>query len=390
MTLVSALHRQFTWSTNFVSMTTHLLPHPQLYAIPAVRMEGHVLPPTTVPAPQGGLETHAHKVGSCDSVRVWGVHRTGYFLLSAVVCSPPCQNGGSCVSPHHCVCTHGWTGTGCNRRKFNKLSKCTGDTDLYCCASVFSYVWFAEVCASGAQPSCPPAGLRHGPPTCGVCRQISEHSYCEDLVQVVANLSGLEPFTSLGIDSAFFEPQGFLHVLAFVETRDGLLLSDCDKGGIWNVNYIQLFNCLSQSSLLSYPYHTEYKFTVSLVDSFTYEDFNCPASSAFAALLLLICNSSPNDPVAAAANLPTERDSFPSFYARYYCHPNCNESGAEMKFQEGMQAFEGCTRKKRHLTSPYTSTGSELSWNADTVETAEDSRFAVTGLQHSAGVYSFG
>ena len=255
-------------------------------------------------------------------------------------------------------------------------------TLIYCSASVFSHVWHAEVCASGAQPSCPPAGLGHGPPTCGVCRQISEHSYCEDLVQVVANLSGLEPFTSLAIDPAFFEPQGFLRLLAFVETRDGLLLSDCNKGGIWNVNYVQLFNCLSQSSLLSYPYHTEYKFTVSLVDSFTYEDFNCPANSAFAALLLLICNSNPNDPVAAAADLPTERDSFPSFYARYYCHPNCNESGAEMKFREGMQAFEGCTRKKRHLTSPYTSTGSELSWNANTVETAE-------GLQNSAGVYSF-
>ena len=73
-----------------------------------------MLPPTTVPAPQGGLETHAHKVGSCDSVRVWGVHRTGYYLLSAVVCSPPCQNGGSCVSPDHCVCTHGWTGADCS------------------------------------------------------------------------------------------------------------------------------------------------------------------------------------------------------------------------------------------------------------------------------------
>lgn len=160
----------------------------------------------------------------------------------------------------------------------------------------------------------------------------------------------------------------------------GSLLSDCDKGGIWNVNYIQLFNCLRQGSLLPYPYHTEYTFTVSLVDAFTYEDFNCPVNSAFAALLLLICNSNPNDPVTAAADLPTEPNSFPSFYAHYYCHPDCDETGAEMKFREGMQAFEGCTRKKRHLTSPFTSNSTKLSLNTDIMETAENSAFTATDL----------
>ena len=205
----------------------------------------------------------------------------------------------------------------------------------------------------------------------------------------MANLSGLEPFASLGIHSSFFEPQGFLRLLAFVETRDGLLLSDCDKGGLWNVDYEKLADCLGQGSMLSYPYSAEYTFTVSLTDSFTYEDFNCPENSAFAALLLLICSSNTADPVTTASGLPTEPDSFPSFYARYYCHPNCSEREAEMKFMEDMQAYEGCTRKRRHAVSPFTSNDAKLTLNADIVETAEDSTFTPTELQHSSDVCEY-
>ena len=38
-------------------------------------------------------------------------------------CSPPCQNGGSCVSPHHCVCTEGWTGPDCSHGKCDSLNQ---------------------------------------------------------------------------------------------------------------------------------------------------------------------------------------------------------------------------------------------------------------------------
>ena len=246
-----------------------------------------------------------------------------------------------------------------------------------------------EVCAIGAEPSCPTAALGLGPTTCGTCRQLLEHSYCESLDQVVANLNGLEPFVSLGIHSAFFEPQGFMRLLAFVETQDGLLLRDCSKGGIWNVDYRKLSSCLSRGSMLLYPYSAEYIFTVSLTDTFTYEDFNCPENSAFAALLLLICNSKPTNlwanPVTSAANLPTEPDSFPSFYASYYCHPDCNESEAEEKFMQGMQAFEGCSRR-RQVVRPFTSNSAKRAVNADVRGMAEDSVFTAREFQHSAGV----
>ena len=47
-----------------------------------------------------------------------GTHQTtiGSFLVSAAICSPPCQNGGSCISPDRCVCTQGRTGPDCSQR----------------------------------------------------------------------------------------------------------------------------------------------------------------------------------------------------------------------------------------------------------------------------------
>ena len=39
------------------------------------------------------------------------------MLLSLAVCSPSCQNGGTCTSPGRCTCTRGWTGTSCENCK---------------------------------------------------------------------------------------------------------------------------------------------------------------------------------------------------------------------------------------------------------------------------------
>ena len=52
---------------------------------------------------------------------------TSSSILSAVTCSPPCQNGGSCVSLDVCVCSQGWTGTHCTQR----ASKCAADDEAH-------------------------------------------------------------------------------------------------------------------------------------------------------------------------------------------------------------------------------------------------------------------
>lgn len=33
--------------------------------------------------------------------------------MTAAVCEPPCQNGGECYAPGHCVCPDGWGGSLC-------------------------------------------------------------------------------------------------------------------------------------------------------------------------------------------------------------------------------------------------------------------------------------
>ena len=39
---------------------------------------------------------------------------TGYILCSAV-CTPGCQNGGTCIAPNQCACTTSWTGSNCTQ-----------------------------------------------------------------------------------------------------------------------------------------------------------------------------------------------------------------------------------------------------------------------------------
>ena len=54
--------------------------------------------------------------GVCAMVARVGVYRS-FFPHPAATCSPPCQNGGYCVSPDVCVCSHTWAGTDCSHRK---------------------------------------------------------------------------------------------------------------------------------------------------------------------------------------------------------------------------------------------------------------------------------
>ena len=162
-------------------------------------------------------------------------------------------------------------------------------------------------------------------------------NHCSELDQTVSGLESVfDGAVGLDIPPAFFQTRGFLRVLAFVETRDGHNWTSCESGGIWNVDYTTLDGCVQQSFDIQH-------ILLSATHLFTRGDYDCPANSAFGAALLMLCNmrrsggySSAAD---AAANLPTEPDSFPSFYASYYCHPDCNESEAEERFTAGMQEY---------------------------------------------------
>ena len=165
----------------------------------------------------------------------------------------------------------------------------------------------------------------------------SNFSLCSELDQIVSELEGVFRSTGLSIPPEFFQSGGFLRVLAFVETRDesNWPRSCCEDGGIWNVQISDLDECQQLDHIQDIV--PPYWFIRSR------EDLDCPINSAFGAVLLMLCNiihtNNYRSVATAAADLPTERDSFPSFYARYYCHPNCSESEAVKKFNDNMQEY---------------------------------------------------
>ena len=164
-------------------------------------------------------------------------------------------------------------------------------------------------------------------------------NHCSELDQTVSGLESVFNGAGLDIPPAFFQSRGFLRMLAFVETRDGRNWTSCESGGIWNVDYTTVFDCIQQFFDITNIFS-------SATRSLNFErpgDCDCPANSAFGAALLMLCNmrrsGGYSSAAAAAAHLPTEPDSFPSFYARYYCHPDCKESEAEERFTAGMQEY---------------------------------------------------
>ena len=162
-------------------------------------------------------------------------------------------------------------------------------------------------------------------------------SHCGELDHTVSSLESVF-HDAVNIRPAFFQARGFLRVLAFLETRDGRNWTSCEEGGIWNVDYASLDRCLqSFSDILGIFASATSAFSLGRAD------YDCPANSAFGAVLLMLCNMNASGGyptvAAAAADLPTEPDSFPSFYARYYCHPSCSESEAMEKFTAGMQEY---------------------------------------------------
>ena len=181
--------------------------------------------------------------------------------------------------------------------------------------------------------SCP--DVTNGLSQCGNYTPQLGVNHCGELDQTVSGLESVfNGAAGLDIPPAFFQATGFLRVLAFVETRDGRNWTSCESGGIWNVDYLALDGCVQE--LLDILL-----ILLSATQPLSRNDYDCPANSAFGAALLMLCNmrrrGGYSSDAAAAADLPTEPDSFPSFYARYYCHPDCNESEAEGRFTAGMQ-----------------------------------------------------
>ena len=163
-------------------------------------------------------------------------------------------------------------------------------------------------------------------------------SHCGELDQTVNSLESAFG-DAAPIPPAFFGAKGFLRVLAFVETRDGRNWTCCENGGIWKVDYESLHQCAQSFSDIQV-------IIASATGAFGIQssaDYDCPINSAFGAVLLMLCNMVSStiyrNVTAAAADLPTGPDSFPSFYARYYCHPSCSESEAMEKFTVGMQEY---------------------------------------------------
>ncbi len=51
---------------------------------------------------QSDLDIHAHNLFFT------------VFFFSTAICSPACQNGGTCTSPDSCSCPDGWAGSDCS------------------------------------------------------------------------------------------------------------------------------------------------------------------------------------------------------------------------------------------------------------------------------------
>ena len=89
----------------------------QLCACHLVRMKVYVLLQECVHAKVDGLAVIVQYVCTCNMCTPYytlEVNNMLNFNLSiTAVCSPSCQNGGSCIQTGVCSCPNGWTGSIC-------------------------------------------------------------------------------------------------------------------------------------------------------------------------------------------------------------------------------------------------------------------------------------
>ena len=79
-------------------------------------MEGLALTPMSAPALHTGLDPTAHNVCSKFIIDYLNLLCASYITA---VCSPDCENGGTCVGLSMCACAAGWEAPelGCRQGK---------------------------------------------------------------------------------------------------------------------------------------------------------------------------------------------------------------------------------------------------------------------------------
>ena len=97
----------------------------QLCAIHHVQMEVHAQMLGNVHAFLIGREITVNKVSLLYiAVIIFQLIVSQQFSTKLIiaVCTPSCANGGTCVTPGHCLCTSSWSGQYCQEGKYHKLT----------------------------------------------------------------------------------------------------------------------------------------------------------------------------------------------------------------------------------------------------------------------------
>ena len=151
--------------------------------------------------------------------------------------------------------------------------------------------------------------------------------HCEVIEEVVSQLRRDLPSSSLNgqIPLELLDPMGFLRVLAYVETQDGLDYEN-DEGGLWKVD-TSLFDGGHCQLILGLDSEV---FTLSfeVVEART---FNGPLYSAVGVLLSLLCISSTEGP-------PLDVNDLPGLYYHYRSE-SMDEAAARAKYMAGYDNY---------------------------------------------------
>ena len=181
-------------------------------------------------------------------------------------------------------------------------------------------------------------------------------NYC-DLIDATVALLGSQLSTS-GLQNhiapAMFEADGFLRILAHVETRDGENFTTL-QGGLWNVRTDRLTEVedgctmallgilgMDTSGILAFEIgEGRFSSGVDYTD-LSGEDFDTPAISAIGALLILLCNE-PNHGINASIT-DADLNDLPGLYYQYQSR-GLSEAEARAYFRAGEESYEAnpCT-----------------------------------------------
>ena len=181
-------------------------------------------------------------------------------------------------------------------------------------------------------------------------------NYC-DLIDATVALLGSQLSTS-GLQNhiapAMFEADGFLRILAHVETRDGENFTTL-QGGLWNVSTDRFEeDCtivlpgllgMNESSIVVFEIGGgKFSSGVDYAD-LSEENFDTPAISAIGALLILLCNKLNSDQVNVTANITdADLNDLPGLYYKYQSR-GLNEDETRAYFRAGKESYEAnpCT-----------------------------------------------